>query len=145
GAAIQVDPPWNTRKNQAVATRNRKPTTLARTLPRVADPERAPDTIGTNRDAPVKLSASGDLIGGGSIIFESAHSAALGVAVPLASSSYRFTPLRLLGTGATSEVWKAQDRLTGTEVALKVSLRDEGASVLAQEAERLVAAISPRL
>jgi transcriptional regulator with GAF, ATPase, and Fis domain len=118
---------------------------LTRAVPLGADPAPATDTVGTNHHLSVKSSASGDSIGGGSTIFESAHSAALGLAPPIASPSFRFVPLRLLGTGATSDVWKAEDRLTGIEVALKVALHDEGASVLALEAERLASAFSPHL
>jgi transcriptional regulator with GAF, ATPase, and Fis domain len=55
---------------------------------------------------------------------------------------WRFELLEWAGHGATSEVWKATDRLTGGLVALKVAEGEAGAAVLAREAERLACAAS---
>ena len=63
----------------------------------------------------------------------------------ISAASFRFEPVVRVGAGQSGEVWKAKDQLLGGEAALKVALDEEGAAVLAQEAERLADAVSPRL
>ncbi|HEX9295443.1 MAG TPA: protein kinase, partial [Polyangiaceae bacterium] len=58
---------------------------------------------------------------------------------------WRFELVKWVGAGATSDVWRARDRETGAEVALKVAKTEEGASVLAAEADTLACAFSPHL
>jgi hypothetical protein len=50
----------------------------------------------------------------------------------LADDPWRFEPVESAGKGATSEVWKARDRLTGGQVALKIARSHEGAAILDQ-------------
>src|SRR4051812_21397434 len=61
------------------------------------------------------------------------------------ADDWRFEPLRLVGRGATSEVWRARDRVTGQEAALKIGLSDGARAHLAGEAERLAWLMSPEL
>ncbi len=52
--------------------------------------------------------------------------------------------LRSVGTGATAQVWMAESD-DGTRVAIKIAGRSDGASLLADEAERLLFVESPHL
>src|SRR4051812_27622327 len=61
------------------------------------------------------------------------------------ADGWRFEPLRRVGGGATSEVWRARDRTTGQEAALKIGLADDAGPLLASEAERLAWLMSPEL
>src|SRR5882724_237767 len=58
---------------------------------------------------------------------------------------WRFEPLGRLGAGATSEVWRARDRETGRQVALKIARSSGDAAWLVPEAERLACGLSAHL
>jgi len=62
-----------------------------------------------------------------------------------ADGGWRFEPIQCVGSGATSDVWRARDVSTGSEVALKVLRHPDGAPLLAAEAECLACVLSPRL
>src|ERR1044071_9494709 len=62
-----------------------------------------------------------------------------------AAGGWRFEAIQCVGSGATSDVWRARDVATGSEVALKVLRHPDGAPLLAAEAERLACVLSPRL
>jgi transcriptional regulator with GAF, ATPase, and Fis domain/serine/threonine protein kinase len=63
----------------------------------------------------------------------------------LAGEDWRFELLERAGQGATSDVWRARDRQSGTVVALKIARDQHAATILAAEAERLACAASLRL
>jgi hypothetical protein len=59
--------------------------------------------------------------------------------------SFDFEPKERLGSGASSDVFRARHRVTGQAVALKIG-RDHGANeLLASEGERLALGMSPYL
>src|SRR6266542_5195634 len=62
-----------------------------------------------------------------------------------AASAWRFDISKPVGAGATSEVWRARDRESGAEVALKIAKSEDGATILAAEADTLACAFSPHL
>jgi transcriptional regulator with GAF, ATPase, and Fis domain len=64
---------------------------------------------------------------------------------PADAAGWRFEPSKRVGSGATADVWRARDALTGRDVALKIGRIDDAAALLAAEAERLVGALSPHL
>ncbi len=64
---------------------------------------------------------------------------------PTRLSGWRFRPIEPLGSGATSQVWLAEDRERGDQVALKVARDAAHVATLAQEAERLLVVDSPAL
>src|SRR5438309_157140 len=58
---------------------------------------------------------------------------------------WRFEPIDRVGSGATSDVWRARDAVSERLVALKIARDDASAACLSAEAERLACALSPHL
>src|SRR4051794_7250160 len=84
-----------------------------------------------SREPPSKLTDSVNLPHNGLLVASSREPS------QLADGAWRFELVESAGRGTTSEVWKARDRLTGALVALKIARGQEGAAILAREAERL--------
>jgi serine/threonine-protein kinase PknK len=64
---------------------------------------------------------------------------------PSRLAEWRYQLDRLAGQGATSEVWAAADRVSHQTVALKVARSQGDAAILADEAQSLSLAASPRI
>src|SRR5260221_4315873 len=58
---------------------------------------------------------------------------------------WRCEPIERVGSGATSDVWRARDTSCARLVALKIARDDASAACLASEAERLACALWPHL